>query len=206
LNRAGLLVCISSPSGGGKTTICKELLNHHKEYTFSISCTTRPPRESEQDGKDYYFLSRPEFEQKIAAGELAEYEKVHGHYYGTLRSEVKRALEQGEVLLVDIDVKGAMSLKQLYGRQCFTIFLAPPDVQALKERLRNRGTESEKSMARRLKRLDMEMSYGKQFDCTVVNEELDTTVSAVEKIIEQKRQALTEEMIHGAGDNSFLRT
>ncbi len=199
-------MCISSPSGGGKTTICKALLKRRKEYTFSVSCTTRPQREHERDGQEYYFLSRPEFEQKIAAGELAEYEEVHGHYYGTLKSSVKAALEQGAVLLVDIDVKGAMSLKQLYARQCVTIFLVPPDVKALRERLRNRGTESDESMELRLKRLDMEMSYGEKFDETVVNEDLPATVTTVEKIIEQKRKELTEEMIHGTGDNSFLRT
>lgn len=199
-------MCISSPSGGGKTTVCKALLKRREEYTFSVSCTTRPPREHERDGQDYYFLSRSEFEQKIEAGEFAEFEEVHGHYYGTLKSSVNAALEQGEVLLVDIDVKGANSLKQLYGRRCFTIFLAPPDVKALKERLRNRGTESDESMALRLKRLDMEMSYGEKFDVTVVNKDLHTTVTTAEKIIEQKRKELTEEMIHGAGDNSFLRT
>ncbi len=198
MSKQGLLVCISSPSGGGKTTVCQALLDRREDYIFSVSCTTRSPRGNEIDGKDYHFLSKAEFKKKIQNGELAEYEQVHGHYYGTLKSTVASALEQGKVLLVDIDVKGAITLKQEYEELCLTVFLAPPDEEVLRDRLRNRGTESDESMATRMQRLEMEMHHQDKFDRSIINRTLDDTVREAEAIIEQKRKELTEDMIHGA--------
>lgn len=206
MNKKGILVCISSPSGGGKTTVCRRLIERRADYIFSISCTTRPPRDHERDGIDYYFLSKDDFEQKIQAGLLAEYQEVHGHYYGTLKTSVEKALVRGEVLLADIDVKGAMSLKEKYREVCLTIFLNPPSLEELKERLRERGTESEENMRTRLERLDLEISYGKKFDLMVTNDHLNETVEKVEHIIENKREAITEEFIYGSGNNSLFRT
>lgn len=198
MSKLGLLVCVSSPSGGGKTTVCHALREHREDYLFSVSCTTRSPRGNEIEGEDYHFLSPAEFEEKIRNGDLAEYEEVHGHYYGTLRSTVMSALEHGKVLLVDIDVKGAMSLKREYEEMCLTVFLAPPDEMVLRERLRSRGTESDEDMATRMQRLEMEMSYKDKFDRVVINSDLDKTVRTVENFIEQKRKEVTEDMIHGA--------
>jgi len=206
LNKAGILACISSPSGGGKTTVCRRLVAHREEYRFSISCTTRPPRGEETDGVDYYFLSREAFRQKIQAGDLAEYQEVHGHYYGTLKAAIQEALHQGQVLLADIDVKGALNLKQHYGERCLTIFLKPPSLEVLKQRLRDRGTESEERRQARMERLELEMSYGKKFDRVITNNRLDETVGQVEHIIEQKREVITEEFIHGSGNNTLFRT
>lgn len=206
MNKAGILACISSPSGGGKTTVCRRLVAQREDYRFSISCTTRPPRGDEKDGVDYYFLSREAFREKIEAGLLAEYQEVHGHSYGTLKATVQDALEEGQVLLADIDVKGALNLKRLYGARCVTIFLKPPSPEVLKQRLRERGTETEERRQARMERLDLEMSYGKKFDREITNNRLDETVGQVEHIIEQKREVITEEFIHGSGNNSFLGT
>jgi len=206
LNKAGILVCVSSPSGGGKTTVCRRLLEQHQDYMFSISCTTRPPRRHERDGIDYYFLSSEEFERRIREGKLAEYQEVHGHYYGTMKSAIEQALDQGQVLLADIDVKGALTLKHQYSEICLTIFLTPPSLDVLKKRLRERGTESKGSVQTRMERLALEMSYGKKFDVEILNDRLDETVEQVKHIIEQKREEITEEYIHGSGNNSLFRT
>jgi len=189
LNKRGLLVCLASPSGGGKTTIARRLLDRHDDYEFSVSCTTREKRSNETDGRDYHFLSVEEFEQKIDAGELAEYEKVHQDYYGTLRSTVEEAVENGKVLLNDIDVKGALSLKSAYPDKCLTIFIKPPSIEELKRRLIERGTETEKSFQIRMDRISLEMEYGEQFDRQVVNDQLDDTVEEVGKIIESQRKS-----------------
>jgi len=197
-NKSGLLVCFASPSGGGKTTVCHALLDRHEDYKFSVSCTTREPRPNESDGKDYYFLTRDEFEEKITVGAFAEYEEVHGSYYGTLHSAVRAALENQQVLLVDIDVKGAMSLKEQYGEQCLTIFIKPPSIDVLKKRLISRGTETESSFERRVHRISMEMELGKHFDQQVINNTLDDTIDEVETIIENKRTRVMEAMSNGS--------
>ncbi|MCF7805163.1 MAG: guanylate kinase [Candidatus Marinimicrobia bacterium] len=197
-NKAGLLVCIASPSGGGKTTVCRKLIERHGDYRFSVSGTTRDPRDGEQDGVDYYFLSEEEFNKKVNNGEFAEYERVHGQMYGTLYAAVQEALDNGEVLLNDIDVKGASTLKSEYGDQCLTIFLQPPSMRTLKERLISRGTETEESFKRRMHRISLEIEYGKQFDVEIVNDQLMTTVDEAEQSIENRRSAIMEEAINGS--------
>lgn len=197
MNKRGLLVCLAAPSGGGKTTVAHKILDRNDDYEFSVSCTTREKRPNEEDGVDYHFVSLEEFEEKIKNGELAEFEQVHSDYYGTLKSAVENAFDHQKVLLVDIDVKGATRLKELYQNQCLTIFLNPPNIEELKKRLINRGTETEKSFQIRMERISLEMQYGEQFDRQVVNDDLEQTVDKIERIIESERKVTVEEEING---------
>src|SRR5512147_2434897 len=137
---AGNLIVISAPSGSGKTTIAREVMHQIPGIEFSVSATTRPKRVTEEDGRDYFFLTREEFRRRVDAGEFAEWEEIYGDFYGTLRSEIDRALAQGERMLFDVDVKGGLSIKRLYP-EALLIFIEPPSVEILHERLRNRKTE-----------------------------------------------------------------
>ena len=158
-NKKGKLVILSAPSGAGKTTICKNLLDMNKDWLYSISATTRPMRENEIDGKDYHFLSKEKFEHKEKFGEFIECEWVHGNRYGTPVQPLEDALENGDVLLLDIDVKGAMSLIDDFGEDCLSVFIEPPGIniqeklESLNERLLNRGGSNETLIKQRLKRL-----------------------------------------------------
>lgn len=179
-----MLYVISAPSGAGKTTIAKEILKNNPGIQFSISATTRNKRENEIDGKDYYFLSPEEFENKIKNKELIEYEKLYNNcYYGTLRSVVDEAVEKDQHLIFDIDVNGALNLKKIYQENAVTIFIKPPDLETLKKRLTDRKTESPEQIAERLTRVDMEMSKADDFDYIVVNKELNEAVNEVQIIV-----------------------
>ncbi|HEX9006451.1 MAG TPA: guanylate kinase [Bacteroidota bacterium] len=180
---AGKLVVISAPSGAGKTTIARAMLERFPSLSFSVSATTRPRRETEVDGRDYFFLAREEFERRIAAGEFVEWEKIYGDYYGTLKAEVARAAREGRGLLFDIDVKGGLSIKRQYPH-ALLIFIRPPDLETLRRRLQNRRTEDAATLARRMERATMELELGTAFDCVCVNDELARAVAEVEKILE----------------------
>lgn len=181
----GKIVIISSPSGAGKTTIVRRLLESHPEFMFSVSATTRPARDGEVDGKDYYFLTEEEFRRRIAANEFAEHEEVYkGKFYGTLKSEIERIWKRGKTGIFDIDVKGALSLKRVYGRQALTIFIAPPSFEVLEERLKKRGTEDAAALQERIAKATFEMSYCDKFDAEVVNGDLDAAIKQTEKLIE----------------------
>lgn len=182
--RRGRLIVISAPSGAGKTSIARAVLARHPDMRFSVSATTRPRRPGEVDGKDYFFLSRAEFERRVEAGAFAEWEEIYGDLYGTLRSEIEGALGAGENLLFDVDVKGGLSIKKLYP-EAVTVFVRPPSVKALLERLRNRRTEDAATLARRMERVPMEMSLGERFDHRVVNDVLERAIEEVEGIIQQ---------------------
>jgi guanylate kinase len=177
------LFVISAPSGSGKTTIVHELLKRHPEMLFSVSATTRAKREFETDGSDYFFLSKIQFEEYIHLGRLVEWEQIYGNYYGTLRSEIDKALRQGKSMLFDIDVKGALSIKQHYPKDSMLIFIKPPSMEVLTERLKKRKTENSDSMLRRLERVPMELEQAKEFDVSVVNDDLNKAVSAIDEII-----------------------
>lgn len=185
MSAKGLLLPIAAPSGTGKTTICRRLLAADRRFVFSVSVTTRPPRQTERDGVDYYFVSRSEFEQYIRAGKLAEYEEVFGNYYGTLRSTIDSAIAAGNILLLDIDVKGALAIKHGYPDQTVAIFLRPPSQSELLRRLKCRGTDDEQSIARRKARIPDELRLGEQFDYQIVNDQLDHTVANILKIVEE---------------------
>ena len=179
-----MLYVIAAPSGAGKTTIVKEILRTNPELVFSVSATTRYRRENETDGKDYFFFSKEDFRKMIENNKLVEYETLfNGDYYGTLRSFVNENLEKSRSVIFDIDVNGALNIKKIYGERAKLIFIMPPDIETLKERLKKRATESPEQIAERIKRVDLEIGKKNDFDYIVVNENLDKAVTEVQNII-----------------------
>ncbi|MBI1805781.1 MAG: guanylate kinase [Ignavibacteria bacterium] len=177
------LIVISGPSGCGKTTIAREILQRHAEILFAVSATTRPKRSYEMNGKDYFFLTKNEFEQKIRLNELVEWEQIYGEYYGSLKSEIDRAFEEGRSLLLDVDVKGALSIKTKYPSDSILIFIKPPSMEILRSRLMNRKTETTEALNRRLERVTMEMERSKEFNFSIINDDLAQAVDNVDRII-----------------------
>ena len=170
------IVALTAPSGAGKTTIARKVLRAFPDMQFSVSATTRAPRPGERDGVDYHFISHERFLELVEQGEILEYEEVYpGRLYGTLRSEVEQKGRTGPVLL-DVDVKGARSVERLYGDSALTVFIQPPSLARLAERLRARGTETEHSLQTRLDRAQMELQHADQFDVNIVNDQLDRAV------------------------------
>ena len=190
--KKGLLVILAAPSGTGKSTICRKLIKNNKSWNFSISVTTRIPRDEEIDGADYTFISNTEFEHFVKFGDFLEWEIVHGNKYGTLWSSVEEALDNKKVMIFDIDVKGAMSIQEEYPDESILIFIEPPgdnmieQKEALNERLVNRGNEQTTQIKYRLKRFETEMEYKDKFNYTFINKDLEKTVSKVEKLIKGK--------------------
>jgi len=176
-------IILSAPSGGGKTTIAKTLLSRRKDLGYSVSCTTRAPRGTEVDGRDYYFISRAEFLAKREENEFAESAVVHGNLYGTLRSEVKRVLATGRHVVMDIDVQGAVQFMRAFP-DSVTIFILPPSAEVLLERLRARETESPAQLAARLQSALQELQQVAEYEYIVVNDDLERAVSSVESIID----------------------
>lgn len=166
------LFVISGPSGAGKGTLLAELRKQRPDLGLTVSATTRSPRPGEVDGTSYYFLSDEEFRRRIAAGEFVEWAEVHGHLYGTLVSEVKRLLAKGHSLVLEIDVQGALNVRKVYP-DAVLIFIEPPSLQALEERLRGRGTEDEASIELRLKNARHEMELADSYDARIVNDTVD---------------------------------
>ncbi|KPK78614.1 MAG: hypothetical protein AMJ89_00970 [candidate division Zixibacteria bacterium SM23_73] len=181
------LVVLSSPSGGGKTTICRKILKKHKDYLYSISATTREKRKSEKQGKDYFFLPESQFNQIRKKRGFVEWAKVHGEYYGTLKKFVDQAEKKGKVALFVLDVQGGMAIKKKYPESVL-IFLLPPSLKELKRRLIERGTDNIDEMQQRLKTALKEIQFWSKYDYVVVNNELGETASVVEEIIEVERQ------------------
>jgi guanylate kinase len=182
--RRARLVVISAPSGSGKTTIARAILKRFPQMLFSVSATTRRRRPVEREGKDYFFLSRQDFEAKVKAGLLVEWENIYGDLYGTLKSEVERAIASGRDMLFDIDVKGALSIKRAYPREAVLIFVEPPSADAIKSRLTKRRTETEEALRRRLERVPMELAEGPKFDFKVLNDDLDKAIQEVIGFVE----------------------
>lgn len=180
----GFLIVISSPSGGGKTTVIHEVRKRRPEFGYSVSCTTREPRIDEVNGRDYIFISESEFKHRIEQGELLEWEWVHRHRYGTLRNTVLEALESGQKLLFDLDVFGARSIKKAFP-ESLLIFLKPPDLDTLKRRLILRAEDSQVDISIRLQRVDLEMEMAKDFDKVIINDNLSDTVNQVLEAIDQ---------------------
>ncbi|MGI9174987.1 MAG: guanylate kinase [Rhodothermales bacterium] len=170
------IIVLTAPSGAGKTTIAQRVLEAIPEIRFSVSATTRPARPHEQDGIDYHFVSPEEFEALIAEGELLEYEEVYpGRFYGTLRAEVDRLAEEVPVLL-DVEVKGALNVKRLFGDNALVLFIRPPSLEALEARLQARGTETSATLRTRLERARKEIAFADRFDATIVNDRLEEAV------------------------------
>lgn len=182
----GKLIVISAPSGCGKTTIAKATLARNPGMEFSVSATTRRQRNGEVHGRDYYFLTREEFLEKIDEDELVEWEEIYGYYYGTLKSVVEKALREGKLLLFDVDVNGGLSIKKKYPEDALLLFIAPPSIEIAMKRLRDRKTESEEDLRRRFERMPMEMEKGKLYDFTVVNDQLERAVDTVDEIIQRE--------------------
>jgi guanylate kinase len=178
-----LPIILSSPSGGGKTTIAKRLLAERRDVGYSVSCTTRLPRAGEVDGKDYYFLSQGEFESRRERGEFAEWAEVHGRLYGTLQREVRRVLESGRHVLMDIDVQGAMQFHAAFP-EAVLIFVLPPSADVLLARLKARKTESREALAVRLRSALAELRALGRYEYVVVNDDLDLAVARVAAVID----------------------
>lgn len=183
---AGLLILISSPSGGGKTSIIQKILERDTEkFIYSISATTRKRRPGEVHGKDYFFLSVSQFLKKIEKNQFLEWEQVHGHYYGTDLNFIEQCIKNEKYVLLDIDVNGALEVTKNYQGKAVTIFIAPPSIDVLVKRLKARKTDSEQEINRRLQRIPLEMEKSKEFDYIVVNNNLNETVNIVIKIIDE---------------------
>ncbi|WP_457651652.1 guanylate kinase [Rhodocaloribacter sp.] len=177
------IIALTAPSGSGKTTIARRVLEAFPEMRFSVSVTTRPPRPGERDGVHYHFISEEDFRRRIAAGDLLEYEEVYpGRFYGTLVSEVRDATREHPVLL-DIDVKGAENVKKIFGDDALVVFIRPPSLEVLAERLRRRKTESEETLRHRLERAAHELEYADRFDAVVVNDDLDRATDETIRLI-----------------------
>ena len=172
----GKLIIISAPSGTGKSTIISWLMKEHPELklAFSISCTSRAPRGTEQNGVEYFFLTPEEFRQRIDNGEFLEYEEVYeGRFYGTLKSQVERQLEAGQNVVFDVDVKGGVNIKQFYGDEALSLFIQPPSINELRRRLEGRGTDAPEVIDQRIARAEFELTFAKKFDKVVVNDILE---------------------------------
>jgi len=183
----GKLIIISAPSGSGKSTIIGRVMQDETlRLAFSVSATTRPRRGQEVHGVDYYYLTLDEFKDKIANDELVEYQEVYeGRYYGTLKSEVERITAMGKNVVLDLDVLGGVNVKKMYGDRALSIFIQPPSVEVLRQRLINRGTDSMEDINNRVNKAEFEISIGPQFDHTVINDDLDTAVAQVHDLIKE---------------------
>jgi len=182
----GKCIIFSAPSGSGKSTLVHWLMDTHPELrlAFSVSATSRAPRGTEQDGVDYFFLSPEEFRERIAKGDFLEYEEVYGgNFYGTLRTQVTAALDKGINVIFDIDVKGGVNIKRQFGDKALSIFVCPPSLEALRNRLEGRGTETPEKIEMRLAKAGEEMTYSTQFDRVVVNDVLEEAKAEVFRLV-----------------------
>lgn len=183
----GKLIIISAPSGTGKSTIISHIINDESlRLAFSVSATTRQPREGEVDGVDYYYMSVEEFERRVQADEFAEYQQVYeGRYYGTLKSEIERIMEQGRNVVLDIDVLGGINVKKIYGDRALALYILPPSIEALRERLVGRGKDSAEEIERRVAKAQFELGYVDAYDTSVVNDDLAVAIEQVRDIVDK---------------------
>lgn len=186
MSKKGRLIIISAPSGCGKSTVIQKILQLRPDYAYSISSTTREPRDYEIDGVNYHFLSHEEFQKRLENGEFVENFEIHGQLYGTERSSIQKQLNVGHNVLLDIDVNGGEAIRDIYP-DSILIFLEPPSTTELKKRLIKRGTDDKKAIERRLSRYPMELEKGNKYPHKVVNDDLEQTVKEVLKIIDSNR-------------------
>ena len=182
----GKLIILSAPSGAGKTTIVKHLLQKDLALEFSISATSRAPRNNEVDAKDYYFMTNEEFHKKVQNNEFLEWEEVYeGTCYGTLKTEVERIRDKGKNVIFDVDVVGGLNIKKYYGSEALAIFVKPPSVEELENRLRNRSTETEEKIQMRIAKAEHELSFAEQFDVVLINSDLEKACKEAKKLIQE---------------------
>ena len=193
----GKIIIFSAPSGSGKSTIISRLMSRRElNMAFSISCTSRPPRGTERDGVEYFFVTPDEFRRRIEAGEFLEYEEVYkDRYYGTLKSQVESQLARGENVVLDVDVKGGCSIKSLYGDRALSLFIQPPSVGELRRRLEGRGTDAPEVINDRLARASFELTFAPRFDKVIVNDDL---TRAVAEAFEAIRQFTSQTLPHAS--------
>ncbi|MBN2892576.1 MAG: guanylate kinase [Bacteroidales bacterium] len=179
------LIIVSAPSGAGKTTLVKELMQEEElKLMFSISAASRKPRENEINGKDYHFLSVDNFKEKIKNDEFIEWEEVYNNqFYGTLKSEVKRVWNLNKNLIFDVDVKGGLNIKKTFPENSISIFIKPPSIEELKKRLQKRGTETEESFKKRIEKAKFEMTFANEFDVTITNDNLKKAIDEIKKVV-----------------------
>lgn len=184
----GKMLIVSAPSGSGKSTIVNWLMQEHPELRlyFSISCTSRAPRGTEQNGVEYFFLTPEEFKTKIQNDEFLEYEEVYeNRFYGTLKQQVERQREDGQNVVFDVDVKGGVNIKKYYGDAALSLFIQPPSVDELRRRLEGRGTDSAEAIAERLAKAEYELTFAPQFDKVIINDDLDTAKQQTLEVVEE---------------------
>ncbi|QXM05857.1 guanylate kinase [Crassaminicella indica] len=189
--KKGLLLVISGPSGTGKGTVCKELLKREKDIKISISATTRKPRDGEVNGINYYFVDQDIFESQISKGEFFEYAKVYDHYYGTPKKYVMDEIDKGNDVLLEIDIQGALQIKEKYPKGVF-IFILPPSMKELKKRIVGRGTESEEAISKRFGSALGEIDYVREYDYFVINDEVEEAVEKIRSIIRAEKCKVKE--------------
>lgn len=183
-SRQGKVLIFSAPSGSGKSTVIGHLMRLGLGLRFSVSATSRPPRGQERHGVEYFFLTPEEFRRRIAGGDFLEYEEVYpGRFYGTLKEQVDRQLERGENVVCDVDVLGGQNVKRHYGDRALSIFVQPPSIEALRQRLERRGTDAPEVIADRLARAEFELSFAGKFDRVIVNDDLPTALAEAEAAV-----------------------
>jgi len=183
------VIIFSAPSGSGKSTIVSHILSLHPEMQFSISATSRPPRGTEQNGVEYYFMDVEEFRRRIQADEFVEYEQVYeGRYYGTLKKEVERIWNEGKVIIFDVDVKGGVNLKKYFADKALSVFIQAPSIEVLRKRLVGRGTDSPADIEARIAKAAEEMSYADKFDVILINDDLDKAFAESEAMVNKYLQ------------------
>jgi len=187
IKHRGIMLVLSSPSGAGKTTISHQLLEHEKYLSLSISATTRSPRPNEVDGQHYFFKTLQEFKKMMEEGAFLEYAHVFGNYYGTLKEQVEQELQKGQDILFDIDWQGAQQLLQESAKDVVSIFILPPSLEALEERLRHRAQDGEKVIQERMSKALQEMSHWAEYDYVIINEDLERAIADVRSIIRSER-------------------
>jgi len=203
-DRRGLMVVLSSPSGAGKTTLTRKLLADNPDMTMSVSATTRPPRSGEQDGVDYFFVTKTKFAELEDQGEFLEHAKVFDNHYGTPRGPVEEALMQGQDVIFDIDWQGAQQLTQAAADDLVKIFILPPNMRELEQRLRTRAQDSDSVIAKRMSKSENEISHWAEYDYVIVNEDIDTALAELKTIVGAERMRRRRQMWLGGFVKSLV--